>query len=53
MVLSKSFLSDMKPSVVQEIIRDESFLFISSERVLLMKLVIHPAYKGLTNAPAG
>ena len=43
----------MKPSVVQETIMEESCLFKSSERVLLMKLVIHPAYKGLINAPDG
>ena len=53
MSLSKSGSSVMKPSVVQETIIEESCLFKSSERVLLMKLVIHPAYKGLINAPDG
>jgi len=40
---SKSFLFEMKPSVVEETMRESLFLFKISERVVLIKLVIHPA----------
>ena len=43
----------MKPSVVQETMRESLFLFKISDRVVLIKLVIQPAYRGLTNSPDG
>ena len=41
--LSKPFLLEMKPSVVEETISDSPFLFKISDKVVLIKLVIQPA----------
>lgn len=51
-VVSISGSFEMKPSVVQETTM-LSVALIISDRVVLIKLVIHPAYKGLTNSPEG